>query len=165
MTQVVDPLRALRPLREEEMELLTTVHEPDATPLAYDVYRDGDELVIEFDAPGVAPSDINVTVEGQAVVVSVRRELAKGPGVDVIESGRQHGTFRRRLWLGDRWDLQGVRAHAQHGALSVRAPLAATQSRRVDVTTSHDVAPETASQLEHSELDVFVEDSSVHTAA
>jgi HSP20 family protein len=162
MTQVVDPLRALRPLREEEIELLTAVHEPDATLLAYDVYRDGDELVVEFDAPGVAPSDINVTIEGQAVVVSVRRELAKGPGVDVIESGRQHGTFRRRLWLGDRWDLQGVRAHAQNGALSLRAPLAATQSRRVEVTTSDDVAP---SPPRHSEFDVFVEDSSVHTAA
>jgi HSP20 family protein len=161
MTQVVDPLRALRPLREEEIELLTAVHEPDTTPLAYDVYRDGDELVIEFDAPGVAPSDINVTVEGQAVVVSVRRELAKGPGVDVIESGRRHGTFQRRLRVGDRWDLQDVRAHAQHGALSVRAPLAAAQSRRVEVTTSHEVAPEST----YPEFDVLVEDSPVHTAA
>jgi HSP20 family protein len=165
MTQVVDPLRALRPLREEEIEQLTTAHEPDATPLAYDVYRDGDELVIEFDAPGVAPSDIEVTVEGQAVVVTLRRELAKGPGVDVIESGRQHGTFRRRLWLGDRWDLQGLRAHARHGTLSVRAPLAASESRRVEVTTSHDSATETTSRHQHSEFDVFVEDASVHTAA
>ena len=165
MTQVVDPLRALRPLREEEMEQLTTVREPDATPLAYDVYRDGDELVIEFDAPGVAPSDINVTVEGQAVVVSVRRELAKGPGVDVIESGRQHGTFRRRLWLGDRWDLRGLRAHAQHGALSVRAPLAASESRRIEVSASREAVPETAPRHQHAEFDVLVEDASVHTAA
>jgi len=165
MTHVVDPLRTLRPLREEEIEQLTTVHEPDATPLAYDVYRDGDELVIEFDAPGVAPSDIDVTVEGQAVVVSLRRELVKGPGVDVIESGRQHGTFRRRLWLGDRWDLRGVRAHAQHGALSVRAPLAVSQSRRVEVTTTQDAERETTPRHSHSEFDVFVGDSSVHTAA
>ena len=165
MTQVVDPLRTLRPLREEEIEQLTTVHEPDATPLAYDVYREGDELVIVFDAPGVAPSDIDVTVEGQAVVVSLRRELAKGPGVDVIESGRQHGTFRRRLWLGDRWDLRGLRAHAQHGALSVRAPLAAAESRRVEVTTEQDIAPETTPRHQHAEFDVFVEDASVHTAA
>ena len=165
MSQVVDPMRALRPLREEEIEQLTTVHEPDAAPLAYDVYRTGDELVIEFDAPGVAPSDIDVTIEGQAIVVSLRRELAKGPGIDVIESGRQHGTFRRRLWLGDRWDLQGVRAQAHHGALSVRAPLAATQSRRVEVTTSEDLATETVQHHQRSESDVFVEDPAVHTAA
>ncbi|HEX3332889.1 MAG TPA: Hsp20/alpha crystallin family protein [Acidimicrobiales bacterium] len=166
MSQVVDPLRALRPLREEEIEQLTTVHEPDASPLAYDVYRAGDELVIEFDAPGVAPSDIDVTIEGQAIVVTLRRELAKGPGVDVIESGRQHGTFRRRLWLGDRWDLQGVRAQAQHGVLSVRAPLAATRSRRVEVATGEDAAAaETEPRHRHSELDVVADDPSVHTAA
>jgi HSP20 family protein len=165
MTQVVDPLRTLRPLREEEIEQLTTVHAPDAAPLAYDVYRAGDELVIEFDAPGVAPSDIDVAIEGQAIVVTLRRELAKGPGIDVIESGRQHGTFRRRLWLGDRWDLQRVRAHAQHGALSVRAPLAAAQSRRVEVTTDDHDATETAPRQQRSEFDVFVEDASVTTAA
>ena len=33
MTHVVDPLRALRPLREEEVTQLTTLHEPEASPL------------------------------------------------------------------------------------------------------------------------------------
>jgi hypothetical protein len=61
--------------------------------------------------------------------------LAKGPGVDVIESGRQHGTFHQRLWLGDRWDLNGITARAENGVLVVRAPLAAEAlSRRVPVT-------------------------------
>lgn len=167
MTQVIDPLRALRPLREEEVTQLTT-HEPEAAPLAYDVYRAGNELVIEFDTPGVAPSDIEVTVEGQAIVVTLRRELAKGPGVDVIESGRQHGTFRRRLWLGDRWDLHGVHAHAQHGSLSVRAPLAATTVRRVEVRTCEDRAPdanETVPRHHRTQLDEFADDASVHPAA
>jgi HSP20 family protein len=137
-TVAVDPLRTLRPLREEEVELLSTTHEPNgAPPLAYDVYRIGDELVIEFDAPGVVPSDISVTVEGRAIVVSLRRELAKGPGIDVIESGRQHGTFRQRLWLGDRWDAETLEARAEHGVLTVRAPLAAqVTTRTVEVTTA-----------------------------
>jgi HSP20 family protein len=125
-TVAVDPLRTLRPLREEEMTLLTTSHEPaGAPPLAYDVYRKGDELVIEFDAPGVAPSDISVAVEGRAVVVSLRRELVKGPGIDVIESGRPHGSFHQRLWLGERWDVDSLRADAAHGVLTLTAPLAA----------------------------------------
>jgi HSP20 family protein len=167
-TQVVDPLRALRPLREEEVTQLTTVHEPDAAPLAYDVYRAGDELVLEFDAPGVAPSDIEVTVEGQAIVVTLRRELAKGPGVDVIESGRQHGTFRQRLWVGDSWNLHELRARAEHGVLSVRAPVAAeTGSRRIEVAGGEELqaaAPPHA--YDASERDVVIgDDASVHTAA
>jgi HSP20 family protein len=156
-------------MREDEIEQLTTVHEAVATPLAYDVYRTGDELVIEFDAPGVAPQDIEVAVEGRALVVTLHRQLAKGPGVDVIESGRQHGTFRRRLWLGDTWNLHDVRASAEHGVLSLRAPVAAdTGSRRVEVATSSakDATGTPRHAYDDSELDVVVgADASVHTAA
>jgi HSP20 family protein len=169
MPQIVDPLRTLRPLREEEIEQLTTVHEAVATPLAYDVYRTGDELVIEFDAPGVAPQDIDVAVEGRAVVVTLRRQLAKGPGVDVIESGRQHGTFRQRLWVGDSWNLHELRARAEHGVLSVRAPVAVDAgSRRIEVSGNE--APAQPAPPRHapdpSERDIVIGyDASVHTAA
>jgi len=171
-TIAVDPLRTLRPLREEEVELLSTAHESNgAPPLAYDVYRTGDELVIEFDAPGVAPSDISVTVEGRAIVVSLRREFAKGPGIDVIESGRQHGTFRQRLWLGDRWDAESLRASAEHGVLIVRAPLAARAiPRSVEVTTA-EASPAGAPHgngavpADRAALDEFVGSARVHSAA
>jgi HSP20 family protein len=140
-----DPLRTLRPLREEEVELLSTAHQPvGAAPLAYDVYRTGDELVMEFDAPGVAPADISVAVEGRAVVVSLRRQLVKGARVDVIEAGRQHGTFRQRLWPGDRWDLESLRASAEHGVLTLRAPLAAQVAPRTVAVTSAASSGETA---------------------
>jgi HSP20 family protein len=135
MSHMVDPLSTLRPLREDEIEQRSA---PSAaggkSPLAYDVYRFGDDLVIEFDAPGIAPADIAVRVEGRAVEVTVRRSLNRGPGVDVIEAGRQHGTFRQRLWLGDRWNLDGLTARAEHGVLTLRAPLAADlASRTVEV--------------------------------
>jgi HSP20 family protein len=135
------------------------------------VYRTGDELVIEFDAPGVAPSDISVTVEGRAIVVSLRREFAKGPGIDVIESGRQHGTFRQRLWLGDRWDAESLRASAEHGVLIVRAPLAAqAMPRSVEVTTA-EASPAGAPHdngavpADRAALDEFVGSARVHSAA
>lgn len=168
MPQIADPLRTLRPLRTEEMEQLTSVHAPVATPLAYDVYRAGDELVIEFDAPGVAPEDIDVSVEGRAVVVTVRRQLAKGPGIDVIECGRQHGTFRQKLWVGDNWDLHGLRARAQHGVLTVRAPVVVgAGSRRIEV--DGDAVPRPPTPVPHtnepSERAVVDDDRSVHTAA
>ena len=168
MPQIVDPFRTLRPLREEEIEQLTTVHEAVATPLAYDVYRSGDELVIEFDVPGVAPGDIDVSVEGRAVVVTLRRQLAKGPGVDVIESGRQHGTFRRRLWVGDGWNLHELRARAEHGVLSVRAPVAAASgSRRIEVADgAEELQPASPPRAYEPTAHVVVGDGApVHTAA
>src|ERR1700683_1713843 len=100
MTNTTDPLRALRPLREEEGAELSQVHEAaQSAPLAYDVYRAGDALVIAFDAPGVSPGDIEVACASPPRPVSLRRNLTRGPGVDVIESGRQPSSFPQRLLL------------------------------------------------------------------
>ena len=93
----------------------------------------------------------------------------QGPGVDVIESGRQHGTFRRRLWVGDSWNLHELRACAEHGVLSVRAPVAAdTGTRRIDVAGGGE-EPQPAPPrhaYDASERDVVIgDDASVHTAA
>ncbi len=171
----VDPLLALRPLREEVVEQMRTTHLSDGSaPLAYDVYRTGDDVVIEFDAPGASASDVSVAIEGRSIVVSLRRQMATGPGVDMIECGRQHGTFSQRLWLGDRWDLEHLVARTEHGVLSLRAPLAAKlASRRVDVATGSD-APPTGDPDEEMPLRreqsgpgpmVGAEDGTVHTAA
>jgi len=125
--------------------------------------------VIEFDAPGVDPADIAVVVEGRSVVVSLCRGLSRGPGIDVIEAGRQHGSFTQRLWLGDRWGLDGVRARAHNGVLTVRAPVVPEAARR-SVTVSADAEPAAergpdgaSGWLEPSEAGI--EEGAVETAA
>lgn len=168
MSTALDPFHALRPLREEEVERLMTNREPaGASPLAYDVYRAAGDLVIEFDAPGVAPSDMHVTVEGRAITVSLRRDLAKGPDIDVIEAGRQHGTFHRRLWLGDAWDVNDLTARADHGVLVVRAPLAAKALRR-RVPVAGDTAPPappSSDVVDPAEVDEVFTRVRIHSAA
>jgi HSP20 family protein len=164
MTDLVDPLRTLRPLREEEVAKLATVHEaPQSAPLAYDVYRVGDELVMEFDAPGVTPEDIDVTIEGRTVVVSLRRTFTRGPRIDVIESGRQHGAFCQRLLMGSQWDLERLDAHAENGVLSLRAPMVSdAASRRVHVTADRP-GPSLTPPWEGT--DPVASEVAVHTAA
>lgn len=132
MARRKDPLRQLRPMREEEFSRLSgsDASQVGTGPLAYDVYRIGDELVIEFDVPGAAPSEIEVGIEGRWLVISLSRELARGNDIDVIEAGRQHGEFGQRLLLGERWDLDRLSAHTRHGVLYVKAPLVAQQVRR-----------------------------------
>lgn len=98
--------------------------------------------MIEFDAPGAAPSDLAVAIEGRTVVVSLRRQLANGTGIDVIEAGREHGTFQQRLWLGDGWDLERLYARTEDGVLYVHAPVAAAAATRpVEVAASSGPSP------------------------
>jgi HSP20 family protein len=130
----VDPQTGCRPIRVDELEDLPHRHDrgPSAL-LAYDVFKRGDELVIEFDIPGVDPSSIEVVLEGRTLLVSVNRELAQGDGIDVIDPGRAHGAFSERLLLGNRWDPTGLRARVEHGVLTIRAPLASWQPRSIPV--------------------------------
>jgi HSP20 family protein len=130
----VDPLRGCRPVRVEELEDVQARRRPSSpTLLAYDVYRSGDELVIEFDVPGVDPSAIELATEGSDLVVSVRRGLARGDAVDVVEARRQHGHFTERLQLGSRWSPSRLRARVEHGVLTVRAPVAEGDRRTIPV--------------------------------
>ncbi len=172
MTHVVDPLRTLRPRKEEELEQLAAAPVAGAAgPLAYDVYRAGGDLVIEFDVPGVDPCEIGVAVEGRSIVVSFRRGLTRGAGVEVIEAGRQHGSFQQRLSLGERWDLDGLTARAENGVLSVRAPLvAAAARRRIEVTSAAEPRPTARAETpthwsDEAEVAGHTQGDSVHSAA
>jgi len=78
--------------------------------------------------------------------------------------------FRQRLWVGDSWNLHELRAHAEHGVLAVRAPVAAAAgSRRIEVAGGGEemrqpVAPR--HEYDASERAVVIgDDASVHTAA
>ena len=167
MTQA-DPLTALRPVREHELDEHRALPPVGTAPLAYDVYRAGGELTIEFDAPGVEASDIHLTIEGRSIVVSLHRGLRKGPGIDVVDAGRQHGTFQQRLWLGDGWDLDGLQARAENGVLIVRAPAVEVIRRKVavvsDLKTSRD-SEETNQRGEAAQPNAVAEGPAVHNAA
>jgi HSP20 family protein len=125
-----DPLGQLRPLREDEIAARGSADHRAAAPLAYDVYRQDDDLVIDFEVPGVDPAELQVAVEDRSLVVTVHRQLAHGRSVDIVQTGRQHGDFRVRLLLSERCDLDRLVAEVRHGVLNVRAPLREVVSRR-----------------------------------
>lgn len=127
-----DPLEELRPVPVgTEGEATVPVPTPQAEgPLAYDVYRVDDELCIDFDAPGVAPRAIHLTLEEHILTVSVERELHDA-GVEVIERGRVHGAFRRRLVLPGSWDVEELRATYENGVVHLSAPLRRSGGTRI----------------------------------
>jgi HSP20 family protein len=141
MTTRTDPLSRLQPLSEDQLRAAVGRQQPApaAAPLAYDVFRMGNELVIAFDVPGTDPRDVELEIDGPWLTVRVQRGIPQGAGIDVVQVGRPHGSFSQRLFMGDAWDLSRATAVARDGVLEVRAPVAfGAHRRRVTVDAAHD---------------------------
>jgi HSP20 family protein len=92
-------------------------------------------LVVEIDAAGVDPARIDISLQGEVLVVrGERRRRPEGPRV------YQHaeiawGPFERRLRLGVPVDGEAVSASYEDGILRISLPLSPKQPlRRVDIS-------------------------------
>jgi len=96
---------------------------PAAMPC--DAYRNGDELVVAFDLPGVNPDAIDIDVERNVLTVKAeRRPVDLGDRATVQLSERPLGVFSRQLFLGDALDTGSIRASYDNGVLVLRIPVA-----------------------------------------
>ena len=88
-----------------------------------DVYTKDNALVVEAHLPNFEQSDINIQVEGNALIVSAERhekEEDKSKKYVVRESS---SSFYRRIALPKRADADKIEAHLDEGVLKVQIPL------------------------------------------
>ena len=104
-----------------------------AAPL--DVRETDEEIVVTASLPGVAPEDIEVTIEDR--VLSIRTESA---AEDESENGsylvreRRTGSYRRALRLPASVDAEKVDSGYEHGVLTITLPKREeAQARRIEV--------------------------------
>ena len=100
-----------------------------------------DALEVLALAPGVAPGELQVTVDkGTLVITGERRsELPQpqgrsGEGMNVYAQERFAGRFKRVISLPDDVDAQQVQAQCKNGLLHIRIPRhEAARPRRIDI--------------------------------
>ena len=88
-----------------------------------DVYTKDGELIVEAHLPNFEQDDINIQIEGGALIVSAERhekEEDKDKKYVVRESS---SSFYRRIALPERADADQIQAHLEEGVLKVRVPL------------------------------------------
>jgi HSP20 family protein len=102
---------------------------------AADVSRDGDDVVVSLDLPGVDLDDVVVEVDRGRLVV--RGERADEPAPDdggVVLRERRRGAFRREFALPDGVAAESVTAGYDRGVLTVRlSGVAAKRRTRIPV--------------------------------
>ena len=99
-----------------------------------DVYRRGDEFVVELDVPGIDPSSIDMTVERNMLTVAGELHPRHEDADEVLVCERPHARFRRQVYLGESLDTENIRANYDNGVLRVTIPVSREQqSRRITV--------------------------------
>lgn len=102
---------------------------------AVDIIEEKDRFVLRADVPGVAPADIEVSMDGGVLSVSGHRfEESRSDEAGMQRVERVSGRFLRRFSLPDSADAEGVKAHSKNGILEVTIPkLPEVQARRIEV--------------------------------
>mgnify|MGYP000871806053 CR=1 FL=1 len=89
--------------------------------LPLDVYATDEELVIMAAVPGVNPSDVEITIEGDSL--TIRGEIpAPMENVDYIARERPYGKFQRNLRLNIPVQADKAEATFDKGVLTLTIP-------------------------------------------
>jgi HSP20 family protein len=131
MLMRTDPFRDLDRLTQQ---VFGTATRPAA--MTMDAWREGEEFVVEFDLPGVAPDSIDVGVERNVLTVRAERPARTGDQ-EMVAAERPRGVFSRQLILGDALDTDNIAATYEAGVLALRIPVAEkAKPRRIAVSSS-----------------------------
>jgi HSP20 family protein len=122
MLMRTDPFRELDRLTQQFFGANGTTARPAVMPM--DAYRSGNDYVVEFDLPGVAPDSIDLDVERNVLTVKAERTPTYDEGAEVQVAERPRGVFSRQLFLGDTLNAESIKADYNAGVLTLRMPIA-----------------------------------------
>jgi len=119
MLVATDPFRDFDRLAQQ---VWGTATRPAAMPM--DAWRDGEQIVVQFDLPGVDMYSVDLDVPRNVLTVRAERRRSTGEDPEMIAAERPRGVFRRQLILGDIPDTDRVQASYSAGVLTLRIPVA-----------------------------------------
>ena len=78
-------------------------------------FKEGDELTVEVDLPGVSKDKTNVTVEGRVVTIEGTRKV-------IHKGGTQEETFSRSFTVAATYNIDKAKASQTDGVLTLTFP-------------------------------------------
>jgi len=88
-----------------------------------DLYRDGDQYILNADLPGIDPGSVDVDVDGQLLTIRAQRTAGSADGAKWLTQERPAGTYLRQFSIGEGVDTAGISASYDNGVLSVVVPV------------------------------------------
>lgn len=88
-----------------------------------DVYTKDNKLVVEAHLPNFDKDDVNIQVDGNALIVSAERHEKEEDKKKKYVVRESSSSFYRRISLPERADTEKIEAHLDDGILNVKVPL------------------------------------------
>lgn len=100
-----------------------------------DVKENGKEFVFKADLPGVAEKDVEVSLQGNRLTLTGKREEEKKEETETYFScERSYGSFTRSFTLPAGTDADKVRADLKEGVLTIVVPKKPeTQPKKIEI--------------------------------
>ncbi|MCF7974762.1 MAG: Hsp20/alpha crystallin family protein [Phycisphaerae bacterium] len=100
-----------------------------------DVRETDDQIIIQFDMPGVSSDNVNLTVEKGTLTVTGKADPEETGQVVYRET--HVGDYQRTFSLSDDVDTEGIMADMKAGILTVRIPKAEkAKPKRIAITSA-----------------------------
>lgn len=97
--------------------------EPTSFAPSFDVKETNEGFVIKADLPGIEEKDLKVTLTGQRLTVSGKREQETKKEHEHLHAiERSHGSFTRAFTLPDGVDANKIHAELKNGVLTLMLP-------------------------------------------
>ena len=105
---------------------------------AFEVKETKDAYIFKADLPGVKDNDLDITLTGDRLTISGKRETEKEEDSDRFYAyERSYGSFTRSFTLPEGVDANNVNAELKDGVLHLRLPKQPEmQPRRIQVSTT-----------------------------
>ncbi len=133
MLMRTDPFRELDRLTQQLVGHTGTWSRPAVMPM--DAYREGDQFVVHFDLPGVAPDSIDLQVERNVLTVRAERTSTYPEDANLQTAERPRGVFSRQLFLGNSLDTDQIEAVYDAGVLTLRIPVTEkAKPRKIEIS-------------------------------
>jgi HSP20 family protein len=101
---------------------------------AVDVFEDASGITLLADMPGVSKEDLELKVEGEALLIEGGMQQRMPEGLEAIYAEVRVPRFRRSFTLSRELDTTRIEANLKDGVLNLRIPKQAhAQPRRIPV--------------------------------
>jgi len=131
----VDPFRLMDSLLRWDQETAPSARQAEMFVPAFEVKETKETYIFKADLPGVKESDLDISLTGNHLTISGKREAEKEEDVNNYYTyERSYGAFSRTFTLPQAADSEHVRADLKDGVLSLIVPKKPElQPRRINV--------------------------------